>query len=96
MAGISRTLVTLKPGKMEEFLEMGRGVVDRVSEVPGLIGFGWAQMGDDKVGIFGIYDTTESAEGAMAVVGDIFATMAPFLAKAPERNVFEGEYFSVK
>ena len=96
MAGISRTLVTLKPGKMEEFLEMGRGVVDRVSEVPGLIGFGWAQLGDDKVGIFGIYDNTESAEGAMAVVGDVFADMAPFLAEPPERNVFEGEYFPAK
>ena len=67
-----------------------------MSEVPGLIGFGWVQMGKDKVGIFGIYDTPVSAEGAMAIVGDIFADMAPLLAEAPERNVFEGEYFSVK
>ena len=96
MAGISRTLVTVKSGKMDEFLAMGRGEVDLVTDVPGLIGFGWAQMGEDKVGIFGIYDTPASAEGAMAVVGDIFADMAPFLAEAPERNVFEGEYFSAQ
>lgn len=96
MAGISRTLVTVKQGKMDEFLEIGKGVVDRVSEVPGLIGFGWAQMGEDKVGIFGIYDTPASAEGAMAIVGEIFADMAPLLTEAPERNVFEGEYFSGK
>jgi len=85
MPGISKTVVSLQPGKMEEvtkFLDAQSGVV---TELAGMIGF-----------IIGLYESSQNARDASDKVQEIFAGMAPFVASPPDRGVYSGAWFPAK
>ena len=44
MATITMTVIKIKPGDMDAAREYGYSVSDRMSNVPGLIGWGWAEI----------------------------------------------------
>ena len=55
MPGISKTVVSLQPGKMEEvtkFLDAQSGLV---TELDGMIGYAVAVTGEDEITIIGLY-----------------------------------------
>lgn len=96
MAGISRTVVNLQPGKMEEvtkFIDENAGLV---TSLEGNIGLGIAVTGEDEITIIGVYESSQNARDASDTVQGIFSDMAPFVASPPDRNVYSGAWFPAK
>ena len=96
MAGISRTVVSIQPGKMEEvtkFIDENAGLVT-ASE--GNIGLGIAVTGEDEITIIGVYESSQNARDAADTAQKIFSEMASFVTSAPERSVSSGVWFSAK
>ena len=44
--------------------------------------------------VVGVYENEEDAAAAGPKASEIFSEMAEFLAAPPERNIYEGEWFS--
>ena len=96
MPGISKTVVNLQPGKMEEvtkFLDEQAGLVN---ELDGIIGFAVAVTGEDEITIIGLYESSQNARDAADTVQGIFSDMAPLVASPPDRNVYTGAWFPAK
>ena len=96
MPGISKTVVNLQPGKMEEvtkFLDEQAGLVN---ELDGIIGFAVAVTGEDEITIIGLYKSSQNARDAADTVQGIFSDMAPFVASPPDRAVYSGAWFPAK
>ena len=96
MPGISKTVVNLQPGKMEEvtkFLDEQAGLVN---ELDGIIGFAVAVTGVDEITIIGLYESSQNARDAADTVQGIFSDMAPLVASPPDRNVYSGAWFPAK
>ena len=96
MPGISKTVVNLQPGKMEEvtkFLDEQAGLVN---ELDGIIGFAVAVTGEDEITIIGLFKSSQNARDAADTVQGIFSDMAPFVASPPDRNVYSGAWFPAK
>jgi len=96
MPGISKTVVNLQPGKMEEvtkFLDEQAGLVN---ELDGIIGFAVAVTGEDEITIIGLYKSSQNARDAADTVQGIFSDMAPFVASPPDRHVYSGAWFPAK
>ena len=94
MPGISKTVVNLQPGKMEEvtkFLDEQAGLVN---ELDGIIGFAVAVTGEDEITIIGIYESSKNAEAASDTVQKVFSDMASLMASPPDRDVYSGVWFS--
>ena len=96
MPGISKTVVNLQPGKMEEvtkFLDEQAGLVN---ELDGIIGFAVAVTGEDEITIIGLYESSQNARDAADTVQTIFAEMASFVSAPPNREVYSGAWFPAK
>ena len=96
MAGISKTVISLQPGKMEEatkFIDAQSGVV---TQFEGMIGFAVAVTGEDEITIIGLYESSQNARDASDGVQKVFSDMAPFVASPPERGVYSGAWFPAK
>jgi quinol monooxygenase YgiN len=96
MPGISKTVVSLQSGKMEDvtkFLDEKAGVVN---QLPGVIGFAVAVTGEDEITIIGLYESSQNARDAADTVKTIFAEMASFVAAPPNREVYSGAWFPAK
>ena len=94
MAGISKTVVSIKPGKIAEANKYVDSQAHLVTELDGIIGFAVAKTGDNELPIIGVYESTEAATAASPVVQEVFAEMAAIVAAPPERGVFSGAWFS--
>ena len=94
MAGISKTVVSIKPGKIAEATKYMDSQEHLVTELDGIIGFADAKTGDNELTIIGVYESTEAATAASPVVQEVFAEMAAIVAAPPERGVFSGAWFS--
>ena len=88
MPGISKTVVSLQPGKMEEVTKFLDAQAGAVNGLPGIIGFAVAVTGDDEITIIGLYESSQNARDASDAVQEIFAGMAPFVASPPDRSVY--------
>ena len=94
MEGISKTVLTAKPGKLQEVVETIKSMTSRASEVEGMQGFGLAITGDNEVTVFGVYDKVQDSEAAAPIVAEVFGDMGPLMDSVPERGIFEGFWFS--
>ena len=73
MAGISKTVVSLQPGKMEEvtkFIDEQSGLV---TQLAGIIGFAVAVTGEDELTIIGLYESSQNARDASDTVQKVFS-----------------------
>tara|TARA_Y100001936_G_C15853593_1_gene548605 strand:- start:211 stop:498 length:288 start_codon:yes stop_codon:yes gene_type:complete len=93
MSGISKTVVSLQPGKMEEVTKFIDTQAHLVTELEGIIGFAVAVTGTDEVTIIGVYENTKSAEAASGTVQKVFSEMAPLMSAPPDRGVYSGVWF---
>ena len=93
MSGISKTVVSLQPGKMEEVTKFIDTQSHLVTELEGIIGFAVAVTGTDEITIIGVYESTKSAEAASATVQKVFSEMAPLMSAPPDRGVYSGVWF---
>ena len=59
MAGISKTVVSIQAGKMEEITKYIDSQAGLVTEVDGMIGFSVAVTGEDEITIIGIYESSQ-------------------------------------
>ena len=91
---ISRTVLTIKDGMMDEAREFGESKKDVILEIPKIIGLGWLILSDTQMAVVGVYENQEDAAAAGPKASEIFSEMAEFLAAPPERNIYEGEWFS--
>ena len=94
MSGISKTVVSIKPGKIAEANKYVDSQAHLVTELDGIIGFAVAKTGDNELTIIGVYESTDAATAASPVVQEVFAEMAAIVAAPPERGVFSGAWFS--
>ena len=94
MAGISKTVVNLKPGKMEEVTKFIDSQSGLVTGLEGNIGFAVAITGEDELTIIGIYQSSQNARDASDTVQQVFSEMADFVASPPDRSVSSGVWFS--
>ena len=90
MAGISRTVVNLQPGKMEEVTKYIDAESGSVNQLDGIIGFAVAVSGENEITIIGLYESSQNARDASDTVQKIFSDMASFVTSPPERNVYSG------
>ena len=95
MAGISRTRISVKPGKTQDLVDYMKSLTSRAEALNGMFGFGSAITGQDEVTIFGIYESVADAEAAVPIVQEAFADMAKYISEPPSRDIFEGEWFPV-
>ena len=96
MAGISTTVVNLKPGKMEEVTKFIDSQSSLVTELEGIIGFGVAVTGEDELTIIGVYQSIQNARDASDTVQKVFSEMADFVAAPPDRSVSSGVWFPAR
>ena len=68
MAGISKTVITLQPGKMEEVTKLIDSRAGLVTELEGIIGFAVAVTGEDEITIIGVYESSQNARDASETV----------------------------
>lgn len=93
MAGISKTVVSLLPGKIEEATKLIDSQVGLVTELTGIIGFAVAVTGEDELTIIGLYESSQNARDASDTVQKVFSEMAPLVASPPDRGVYSGVWF---
>jgi quinol monooxygenase YgiN len=96
MAGISKTVVSLQPGKMEEVTKLIDSQSELVTALDGIIGFAVAVTGEDEITIIGVYESSQNARDASDTVQKVFSDMAPFMASPPDRGVYSGVWFPAK
>ena len=96
MAGISKTVISLQPGKMEEVTKFIDAQSGSVTTLDGMIGFAVAVSGENEITIIGLYQSSQNARDASDAVQKIFSDMAPFVASPPDRGVFSGAWFPAK
>ena len=96
MPGISKTVVSLKPGAMEEITKFLDEKAGEINQFPGGIGFAVAVTGEDEITIIGLYEASQNARDAGDKVQEYFTEMAPLIAAPPNREVFSGAWFPAK
>ena len=95
MAAISKTVLKVKPGKVQEVVKQLNSASDRASGIEGLNGFGFAVTGNDEITAFGVYDSVAASESAASLVSAVFSELGPMISEPPQRGVFEGSWFSM-
>ena len=95
MPGISRTTVSLKPGKMEEISKFLDEKADEINQFVGALGFEVAVASEDEITVIGLYESSQNARDAADTGSSIFAEIAPFVATSPNREVFSGSWFQL-
>ena len=76
MAGISRTVVNLQPGKMEEVTKFIDENAALVTALEGNIGLGIAVTGEDEITIIGVYESSQNARDAADTAQKIFSAVS--------------------
>ena len=94
MAGISKTVVSLHPGKLEEVSKFIDSRSNLVTEIDGMIGLAVAVTGEDEITIIGVYDSSKAAQAASDTVQKVFYDMASLMTSSPDRGVYSGVWFS--
>ena len=74
-------------------MEFGQSQEQRVSSIPGLISWGWAETGDNEFTLTVVYKNRKAAETAAPIAAGIFGEMASMVAAPPERVLLDGEWF---
>ena len=96
MPGISKTVVSLKPGKMEDVTKFLDEKAGEINQLAGGLGFAVAVTGEDEITIIGLYEASQNARDAGDTVQKLFSEMAPLVAAPPNREVFSGAWFPAK
>ena len=94
MAGISKTVVSLHPGKLEEVSKFIDSRSNLVTEIDGMIGLAVAVTGEDEITIIGVYESSKAAQAASDTVQKVFYDMASLMTSSPDRGVYYGVWFS--
>ena len=94
MAGISKTVVSLHPGKLEEVSKFIDSRSNLVTEIDGMIGLAVAVTGEDEITIIGVYESSKAAQVASDTVQKVFYDMASLMTSSPDRGVYSGVWFS--
>ena len=96
MPGISKTVISLKPGKMEDVTKFLDQKAGEINQLAGGLGFAVAVTGEDEITIIGLYEASQNARDAGDTVQKLFTEMAPLVAAPPNREVFSGAWFPAK
>ncbi len=94
MAGISKTVVSLHPGKIEEVSKFIDSRSNLVTEIDGMIGLAFAVTVEDEITIIGVYESSKAAQAASDTVQKVFYDMASLMTSSPDRGVYSGVWFS--
>ena len=94
MAGISKTVVSLHPGKLEEVSKFIDSRSNLVTEIDGMIGLAVAVTGEDEITIIGVYESSKAVQAASDTVQKVFYDMASLMTSSPDRGVYSGVWFS--
>ena len=94
MAAISRTVLTIKEGKMKEAYDFLDSKTQMISEMDGLIGFLIAQTDDNELTAMGGYDNTEAAEAVTPIFIEVMGEMASLVDSQSGRGVYPGIWVS--
>ena len=94
MAGISKTVVSLHPGKLEEVSKFIDSRSNLVTEIDGMIGLAVAVTGEVEITIIGVYESSKAAQAASDTVQKVFYDMASLMTSSPDRGVYSGVWFS--
>ena len=94
MAAISRTVINIKEGRMEEAYKLLDSKTKMISDIDGLIGFLIAQTGENELTGMGVYENTKSAEAVAPVFREVMGEMAPLVDGQPERGIYPGIWVS--
>ena len=94
MAGISKTVISLQPGKMEEVTKLIDSRANLVTELEGIIGFAVAVTGEDEITVIGVYQSSQNMNDANESIREIMSGLVPFAAGPPDRGLYSGVWFS--
>ena len=94
MAAISRTVLTIKEGKMKEAYDFLDSKTQMISEMDGLIGFLIAQTDDIELTAMGGYENTEAAEAVTPIFIEVMGEMASLVDSQSGRGVYPGIWVS--
>ena len=94
MAAISRTVINIREGKMEEAYKLLDSKTQMISEIDGLIGFLIAQTGENELTGMGVYENTKAAEAVTPGFMEVMSEMAPLVDGQPDRGVYPGIWVS--
>ena len=94
MAAISRTVLTIKEGKMKEAYDFLDSKTQMISAMDGLIGFLIAQTDDNELTAMGGYENTEAAEAVTPIFIEVMGEMASLVDSQSGRGVYPGIWVS--
>ena len=94
MAAISRTVMTIKEGKMKEAYDFLDSKTQMISEIDGLIGFLIAQTADNELTGMGVYESSEAAEAVTPIFIEVMGEMASLVDGQSGRGVYPGIWVS--
>ena len=76
MAAISRTVMTIKKGKMEESYKIFDSKSQMLSGIDGLMGFLIVQTGDNELTGMGVQENTHTSEAVTPLFMDVMGEIA--------------------
>ena len=94
MAGISKTVISLQPGKMEEVTKYIDAASSQVLALEGVIGAAVAVTGEDEITVIGVYQSSQNMNDANESIREIMSCLLPFCAGPPDRGLYSGVWFS--
>ena len=94
MAGISKTVISLQPGKMEEVTKYIDAASSQVLALEGVIGAAVAVTGEDEITVIGVYQSSQNMNDANESIREIMSGLIPFCAGPPDRGLYSGVWFS--
>ena len=94
MAGISKTVISLQPGKMEEVTKFIDSASSQVLALEGVIGAAVAVTGEDEITVIGVYQSSQNMNDANESIREIMSGLVPFCSGPPDRGLYSGVWFS--
>ena len=94
MPGISKTVISLQPGKMDEVTKLIDSTSSQVLALEGVIGFAVAVTGEDEITVIGVYQSSQNMNDANESIREIMSGLVPFAAGPPDRGLYSGVWFS--
>ena len=94
MAAISKIVMNIKPGRIDDAYKFIDSKSHLVGEIEALIGMAVAKIGENELTGIGVYESQDAAEAAAPVSQEVFSEMASLITSMPERGVFSGMWVS--
>ncbi len=93
MNAASRTIVQIKPKKMNQLDDFMSSKSGQISNIAGLINWGYIYTDENEITVIAMYDNKKSAENATPLVNTILGDAINLVSAPPVRNIYDARWY---